>query len=523
MKNATSLFFALLLSFSVSYAQKVSLYESEETFSIFGKILEKHLLFDKTGHYVQYKDYEKKVFSVLLEKYDPDFKLLFSKSFPAPGGDRYVLGMEYFDGQFALIRNVKDDKAKKIHVSLTPVSLEGTAGEPFPLTTLEDAGRSAEAKTKLAVSDDGTKLLFAGFFDRDMAGKNFGISLAVVDTGMKVLWEKRISLPQNEAQIELGTMAVDNDGVAYAMARVYKGEKDGNIIWENDKMVQGHDMTILRFTADAAQPLYFPLTGSGAFIKAATFGVAPDGYLSIAGLYATGLKESVTGVTLITLNPETGEVLRAENSLFPENDLAWMAKQDIRKGSDSKDGWGEEWHFGKIFFEADGSIAFAATNRYFHEVAIRTANGQPTYYFHSRYLLHVQTEPTGVLSQVTVIPRFSFIFNTAPEVLDFGMIRREGASFIFYNDEKNNLERPVQEGPINPLRPEQDNVVPSVAVVGPGGGLTRKALEVTKEAKKMIFMANFSSPAGEGALFIPLLKPSLLFSTDAKLAKVELE
>lgn len=512
-----SFLLALLLSLSSALAQNFRIYESEVMpMASYKKPLEKHLFSDETGHYLYFKGYEKKVYSVVLEKYSPDFKLLFSRTLPAPEAEPLSLGAHFFDKGFAVIRNEEDSKSKQIRYSLTPVSMEGEAGTAVPLTSLPNKKNYAPV-TKMSVSPDGSHLLFASFFDQNKAGLNFEIALAVVGAGMKVVWEKRAVLPQNEAQISLDDVGVDNDGVAYAMAKVYRGEKDGNIVWENDQMVQGYDMTILRFTADAAQPQYLPLRKPGAYIKSASFAVAPEGYLSAVGMYATDLKEPVSGVLLLELDPETGEVLGEGNGAFPAGALQWMDRLDVRKGKEAENGFREEFLFGEMYFEEDGGLV--ATARQHYIVVVSNKSGPSTFYYYSKYLLHVRFGSTGFLDHVTVIPRYCF--STLIDQAGYQTLRSQGKTYFFYNDENLNFKEPVEKGPIEPIV-LLSNDLPVVASVDRAGKLARRPLRDAKEPTELVFSQNMCGKAGEGVLFYGTVRFRSLFTRDLKIGRVVL-
>lgn len=427
MKRPAILFLVSFLGFIPAFSQTVRVETSEVIPMSYKKALVKHLHSDETGHYLYFKEYSKKEFHVTLDKFSPDFQLLFSKIFPSPGADFNAIGAVYFNNRLGVIRNEKDAKAGKIRYTFTPVSMEGVAGAPIALATMPLNRKKLMPFAKWAVSEDGSRMFFAAWYDKDKDDLPFEAELVVIGPDMKPQWEQRIRLPQTEAQIDIDTMIVDNQGVAYAMAKVFKGKQEGNIIWENEELVQGYDMTVMRFTADAAQPGLFPVRGEGVFVKSATFGLSPDGQLVAVGICSKELKEPVHGAILKTWDIETGRALRVEYAQFPEKHLKWMDKRNPRKGQQAENGFREQFFFGEVHFDENGTVVTAA-RQFFAEV-VSTRNGPGNVHFKCNYIVHLQFGSASGEALATIIPKTQININFQWH-LGFKTLRSNGRTFI---------------------------------------------------------------------------------------------
>jgi len=162
--------------------------------------------------------------------------------------------------------------------------------------------RAAEGYFDFSISKDSSKLLIYNQNpERRKTQETF--SIYVYDRDMTPLWEKEITLPYPDQNVNIKSFEIDNDGNVYILNTVFdKGSK------ELKRGRANYRYSILAYSATGEQFVEYPLELENYFITDLTFKIANDGHLVFAGFYSQKGTSSARGTYFFRLDPTTEEV-----------------------------------------------------------------------------------------------------------------------------------------------------------------------------------------------------------------------
>jgi hypothetical protein len=519
MKKSILLFLALLFIVPFTHAQDVKVELSPEFKLPKRKSFQGHLYSDPTGHYVYFYDASSRGYSVLLEKYSPEFKLLYGKAFTSDVKNLSSMGMEYLKGQFALMlyeRNNRDDYLK---FSAIPISLEGKAKKAVTIAKMRYERKRDIPSTRWMISQDTTKLLFTAYSDNNKDDIRMDMFLSVLDKEFNTLWDKQFKLGYSEEQVNIRNWAVSDEGTVYALAKIYDTNKARETKKTKGKRVANYRMVVLQFKEGDDKPSEFELNLNDAFVKSATVRINPQGDLTALGFYANDFKGLVQGAFLMKMDAESGKIKIAKKKEFSQRDLAFMGDDNTKKKK-GEEGLESQFSFRDVIFLEDGSTLMTAEENYSVTYTVRTGRTYSTRtVYYSKDIIVINFDAEGSLQTVRMIPKrqksgASTFFQS------YTALPGKGKAYFFYNDDKKNLKKPLGEK--TNYTSNFNDAVTVMTSVDDNGKMERTPLFKGKDVESL-FIPQRSSAIDENSLFFVTMKPKMLGKSDFRMGTINLE
>jgi len=483
-----------------------------------------HLFSDASGHYVYFYDVNRSAFggdySPVLEKYDPGFKLLFSKEFTADRKGVASLGMRYFNGQFVWLFSETNKKDDYIRYSFMPLDLDGKQGKPNDIATFKYEKRSDKPSVIWNISKDSTKLLFQAVSDHDDKEDKFGLFLSVMDESMNVSWSRKYNLDYTEAQVTVLATLLKNDGSVYLLAKVYEGTR-AKESKKNDKKksVAAYEMKLFHFTKADETAREYQLRMGDSFIRGASLATDKDDNLKCSGFYSNTRNGSLQGVFYLQLAGD-GSITASSKKEFSIADLKKFGEKNTDKDRTGDIGLEESFKFSEFKVRDDGSAVVVAEENYF--VVSTYYNGRTyttTTRYYSKDIIVLTINTIGEVERVSVIPKLQMGVNTKYFISYVSMIHGDDVVF-FYNEDKDNMKKPVNN-PKPKMVNKFNECITVMTTLEPDGKLTRKQLFEAKDVESL-FVPEDSSGFDKNNLFFVSIKPRVFAKSNFHMGTVTL-
>lgn len=505
-------------------AQKPLLKISPEFKLAKSKSFESHLFSDASGHYVYFYDAQNGGFggrvTTVLEKYDPDFKLLFSKEYLADRKGVSSLGMRYFCGQFVWLYSEVDKKDDLIRYSILPLNMEGKKGKEQEVARFPYKRRDDIPTVLWNVSRDSSKLMFRAISDEDRDDEQFRIFISVMNRNLTPDWSRNVSFNYTEEQVEVLDTHLKNDGSVYVLAKIYEGkrakESKRN---EQRKSVAAYDIALFQFSKDSEKPREYRLRLGDSFIRGASLTTDRQDNLKCAGFFSNTKNGSLQGVFYLDLAAD-GNITTSNKKEFSVSDLKKFGEKNTDKDRSGDLGLEDSFKFSDFLVRDDGSAVVVAEENY---VVTRTSyNGRSytvTREYYSRDIILFSINTKGEIERVSAIPKYQVGLDTDYFISYTSLLDGNDVVF-FYNEDKDNMGKPVN----NPKPKRVSNFKDCIAVMttlGADGKLTRKQLFGTKDVESL-FVPKNSSPFDNNKLFFVSIKPKLFSKSNFHMGTVTL-
>lgn len=532
---------ALLVCAQMLTAQKPVVKISPEFKLPKNKTFQSHLFSDATGHYMYFYESQGKTLggdtrnSTVLEKYDPKFKLVYSKEFTADRKGIASLGMRYFNGQFVWLFSETNKKDDYIRYSLLPIALSGKQGKAVDLVKFKYENRNDIPRVLWNISKDSTKLLYRAVSDDDRDDEKFRIFLSVLDDKLSTVWSRKVALKHTEEQTEVVSTVLKNDGSVYMLCKVYEGRKAKESKKnEKKKSVAAYEMVLYHFTKDEEDPKEFRLKLGDLFIKSASLATDKQDELKCTGFFSTTKNGSLNGVFYLQLAAD-GSVTASSKRDFTAADLKKFGEKNTDKDKGGDEGLESTFKFSDFLVRDDGSAVVVAEENYtvvtynpyhYNDPARRQLaqtrpysgiQGQTTRYY-SNDIVAFTINAKGEVERVNVIPKRQVGIETKYFISYTALIRNNDIIF-FYNEDEDNMGEPVNN-PKPKLVNKFNDCIAVMTTLSPDGKLTRKQLFEAKDVESL-FVPDDSTPFSENKLFFVSFKPRMLAKSNFHIGTIE--
>lgn len=524
--------FAILGIFIISLshmlaAQKPVVKISPEFKLAKSKEFQSHLFSDASGHYMYLYDVDRSMFTgratsatTILEKYDPSFKLIFSKEYKSDRKGIASLGMRYFNGQFAWLFSEKNKKEDYIRYSILPIDLAGKQGKPQDIAKFKYENSDDIPTVFWNNSKDSTKLLFSAVSDDNRDEEKFRVFLSVMDKDLSVNWSRKVSLDYTEEQVDVLATLIKNDGSVYILAKVYEGKK-AKESKRNDKKksVAAYDMVLFSFTKASEKPFEYRLKMGDSFIRGASLATDTKDNLKCAGFYSNTKSGSLQGVFYLDLAGD-GSIIATSKKEFTVSDLKKFGEKNTDKDRTGDEGLEDSFKFSDFLVRADGSAVVVAEENYI--IVTTNYNGRSyttTTRYYSRDIIIFTINTKGEIERVSAIPKYQVGVNTDYFISYVSLLHGDDVVF-FYNEDEDNMGKPVNN-PKPKLVNSFKECVTVMTTLSPDGKLTRKQLFEAKDVESL-FVPDDSSPFQNNKLFFVSIKPRMFGKSNFHIGTVTL-
>ena len=526
IRFATLSIFVLGCMFALT-AQKPLLNISPEFKLSKSRTFEGHLYSDASGHYMYFYDGDRSAFSgrsgissTIVEKYDPNFKLLFSKEYKSDRKGISSLGMRYFNGQLIWLFSETNKKEDYIRFSFLPLDMNGKQGKVQDVAKFKYENRNDTPKVLWNVSQDSSKLLFRAMSDEDRDHEPFGLFISVLNKDLSVDWSRKTSFKYTEEQVDVLATLLKSDGSVYLLAKIYEGKK-ARESKKNDKRksVAAYDITLFHFQKDDEKPREYRLKLGDSFIRGASLATDKSDNLKCAGFYSNTKNGSLQGVFYLDLASD-GSITTSNKKEFTVTDLKKFGEKNTDKDRTGDMGLEDSFKFSDFLVRDDGSAVVVAEENY---VVVRTSyNGRTystTYEYNSKDIIVFTINTKGEIERVNAIPKYQVGINTDYFISYVSLLHGNEVTF-FYNEDEDNMDKPVN----NPKPKRVNNFKECIAVMttlNTEGKLVRKQLFEAKDLESL-FVPKDSSPFDKNKLFFVSIKPKLFSKSNFHIGTVTL-
>jgi len=313
MRTSFLIFFFTLGIFTLVSAQpdnKTQLDWGQELNEPSGTYLSEIITSNQTGIYALREKTKKQGFDgpskIYLEHYTPQMKLRKSVKLDMKYKKKRVEFEKIipFGGKLYLFTSFNNE-AKKINYLFAQEVSYRRLQPSRKLTKVAEnptKNRAREGYFDFSISKDSSKLLIYNQNpERRKTQETF--SIYVYDQEMNPLWEKEITLPYPDQNVNIESFEVDNDGNVYLLNTVF--DKSAK---EVKRGRANYRYTILAYSATGEKFVEYPLELKDYFITDLTFKIANDGHLVCAGFYSQKGISSARGTYFFRLNPVTKEI-----------------------------------------------------------------------------------------------------------------------------------------------------------------------------------------------------------------------
>ncbi len=428
-----------------------------------------------------------------LEKYDKDLNLVKSQEIELGRGiDRKSLEFtEQLRDEIYLFTSQRDqsNKEKILYASQIDKSTLRPKGDPVELAAISYRNRSNDGFYDYGLSRDSSKLLI--YHSTPYEGNSeeqFGMS--VYDDRMNLLWTKNVQLPFKDRLYDVERYKVDNQGNAYLLGIVYRGQvrvrRQGRPNYEYHLLVYNKEDTYTEYLIGLEDK----------FITDMQFEISPNGDIICSGFYSDHGTRSIKGTFLLIVDPESKEVKKETHQAFESSFLEdFMSERRADKGRELF-----QYDLNRLEIRRDGGVVLVAEQFFIKELNDynNSLNPMRYRYFATRYglirlpyrryygygypfydnnrdlqfnyndIIVININPDGSIAWAKKIPKRQRSKNDQGMYASYALSLAKGKMFFVFNDNPKNLHKESSDLKIHNFTKGKESVVVLVTVDAQG-------------------------------------------------------
>jgi hypothetical protein len=441
-----------------------------------------------------------------LEKIDHDLNLVKSEEIDLGkgSGKKYLEFVVQLDGEIYMFTSQYDQpsKQKVLYNESIDRSTLKPKGDRVKAAAYSYRSRSEDGFYDYHVSRDSSKLLiyYNNPFQGSKTGEKFGIS--VLDNQMNKLWSKQLELPFKDRLYEVERYKVDNDGRAYLLGIVYRGQ-----VRAKRQGRPNYEYHLLAYDQGDEYQEYL-LNLKDKFITDMQFEITRTGQIICAGFYSDMGTTSVRGTFYLVIDSKTKEVKKEYYEEFDPSFLDdFMSERRAGKGRELS-----RYNLNQLEIRRDGGVVLIAEQFYVKQLQDYNrynSFGSPYYYYYPRYFAYgrypyryydpfydndqevqynyndimvINIRPDGSIQWAKRIPKRQRSKNDGGRHSSYSMSVAKGKMFFVFNDNPKNLHKQSNDLRIHNFTKGKESVVVLVTVNG-SGEVTKEPLFQVKDTK----------------------------------------
>jgi len=295
-------------------------------------------------------------------------------------------------------------------------------------------------------SFDGTKLLvlFRVKTANDKADK---IGVSVYDSGLKLLWSRKVKLPYANKWLENEDFAIDNEGSFYMTASVFNSSAE-----EKDKQAYTFRTEVFKIRENPKDIVKSKIELSGKSIMDAVLGLNKQGKVCVSGFYANNNNKIETSGLFSASLDETGAVNAIIKSDIPAEIVQqYVLKREerINEGTQNKDDKKEfeNLKINDVVYNEDGSLVVLGEQRYVESFTTSSSSGSRTTYKHFyRDVVASKLSSEGTVQWFHKLPKYQ-TGSRGKRSMSYINFKNKGKHYLFHIDDFTNLKRSFDEYP----------------------------------------------------------------------------
>ncbi len=444
---------------------------------------------DKDGYYMVRAEPQNKFY---LEKYDHDLNLVKSEEIElGKGGDRkYMEFAEQLNGEIYLFTSQYNPSVKQKVLFAERINRQTLKpeGGPIQVTAFNYRSRSNDGFFDYSLSRDSTKIMV--YHSTPYQGntvEKFGLSM--FDSDLNQLWSKELELPFKDRLYEVERYKVDNQGNAYLLGIVYRGQ-----VKVKRQGRPNYEYHLLAYNQGDQYDEYL-LDLQDKFITDMQFEISRTGEIICAGFYSDLGKSSVRGTFYLLIDAKTKEIKKEYYQEFnPSFLIDFMSAKRADKGKELV-----RYDLNQLEMRRDGGVVLIAEQIYIRDS--QNYNNYSPYYRSSQYyyssflsyghypyryhqnpyfnndsemqynyndIMVINIRPNGTIQWAKRIPKRQRSKNDGGKYSSYALSIAKGKMFFVFNDNPKNLHKKSSDPKIYNYTKGKESVVVLVTLDGKG-------------------------------------------------------
>lgn len=387
--------------------------------------------------------------------------------------ENVLTGFEKYGNNVYLTYNAYNKEDKTTSAFALKIDENSLAiSQKIILGTYESDSRGDQADISTKLSNDSSKILmFVEGPERKKENKKYYIG--VFDNNLKKIWSKSIELPYLDKFIGIYDEDIANDGTVYVAIKHYDKEVSREMVREDGEKVPSYVYKLMVYPPNSKEKeIVFNLDGK--FISGTKLIYNKNANTTVAGYYKNKYNGRITGVFYANIDDKL-EIKDPKMVQFPEDVIALIDKDGYASKKESDPGLYTGYRINHILNRSNGSVDLVGE---YYKLIIRTVyNAQThttrTYYqYYYGTILNTNIDKAGKAT-FTRVPKDQSMtdYNGC---LGYYATTYKDKLLLFYNDDKDNLERDLEKAP-DDIR-KFKNAVLVVATIDAKGNLSRQGI-----------------------------------------------
>ena len=271
------------------------------------------------------------------------------------------------------------------------------------------------------------------------------IGFNVLDSHMKSIWQKAITLPHKDGLFDVESFRVDNSGNVYLLGLIYKEKRKSK-----RKGQPNYSYEILACRDGGNTLMQYPVVLEDRFLSDMQIEILDDKRLVCAGFYSEKGTYSIKGTYFLTIDAATKEI---KTKSFKEFSLDFIiqsmtdreANRAVRKAEKGEEAELYEYDLDKLLVGKDGSAILIGEQYFMNVVTTSTFfNGvmTPTTNYHYYYndIIAVKINAEGQIEWAEKVAKTQHSINDNGFYSSYTLAIVKGKICFIFNDNAKNLD-----------------------------------------------------------------------------------
>lgn len=283
------------------------------------------------------------------------------------------------------------------------------------------------------------------------------MGMQVFNQNMEKRWGGEMRMPFSEARMDNLSFIVSDQEKVYLLCKVYDGETSRE---NRSRFVPNYHLELLIYEKGKETPTILEIKLDRVVPKSAYLFETEKGEILLGGFYAKALNKPTDGAFVLQLNEKEKQSSLKNGGLFEipsELIKSFASKREMRQlerkeDKDSENDLGvDNLLIRNIYVGDEGTLTLLAEQyRVVENRVYRTSNGistvQTTYDTYADDIYIIQATPDGK-SLARKIPKSQHSNDYTGAELSFNSLMKNGVLYVFFTDNKKNLELEKDEAP----------------------------------------------------------------------------
>lgn len=475
--------FSLLL-FYTSHAQKVKVSWSEESKKElqYGSLVQGNglemvkLCFETEGGMFSHK-----TVTPILSRYDNALQEKGVRSFSVDQeGIKFDNLLSVKNNLFLFTNHYeKKEKTTTFYAQKIDNKTLNPVGRPVTLGVMEAISRHSQSTVEYELSKDSSKIMVFGLSPYSKKN-NEKYYMAVYTSDMEKLWDNTVELPYLDKFIDVLDYIVTNDGSVGVILKHYDKEVKREDVREDGARVPAYKTKLLLYAKGDSKPKEFILNLQDKYVHTMELTADKANNLTLFGLYKNRYDGYVNGYFVAVIDQASMNVEVKKMEAFPVDMLTLVEKDKQGSDRDKDPGLSNHFTLADVVEREDGTTDYLLE---YYKLVWRTRKSGNFYYTYPDYYYGDVIDVHVKASAATAFVRLPKWQHTAETKLysSFKAITSKNKLVLFYNDDRDNVERDLEKRPDDMVR--FDKSVLAMATIDPRNNLTRSAVYDHRDMK----------------------------------------